>query len=109
MNNDPNLTLINGEFTPADAREILKNVFWSKIQFHEMRNFSSKERHGKEDEIALKRITELKKSLEKLLEIVFEAESNNETLSIQAEICILKSDSKIKEVANLKHLISNKY
>jgi hypothetical protein len=96
MNTNQNLSLIDGEFAPADAREILKNVFWSKMQFHEMRNFSLKERFGKEDENAVKRILELKKSLEKILAIVSEAEANNETLTIQAEICILRISAKSK-------------
>ncbi|HEX8377964.1 MAG TPA: hypothetical protein VF602_09105 [Pedobacter sp.] len=96
MDNNQNLTLIDGEFAPADAKEILKNVFWSKMQFHEMRNFSLKERIGKEDQNAVNRIVELKKSLEKLLAIVSEAEANNETLTIQAEICILRTPAKSK-------------
>jgi hypothetical protein len=96
MDKNQNLTLIDGEFAPTDAKEILKNVFWSKMQFHEMRNFSLKERLGKEDQNAVNRIVELKKSLEKILAIVSEAEANNETLSIQAEICILRTTAKSK-------------
>lgn len=94
MNFNQNLVLIDGEFAPADAKEILKNVFSSKIQFHEMRNFSLKERFGKKDEAAIKRISELQMTLEKILQIVSEAETSNEALTIKAEISIQKSELK---------------
>ena len=96
MNSNQNSTLIDGEFAPADAKQILKNMFWSKMQFHEMRNFSSVERLGTEDKHAQKRIIELKQSLEKLLEIVALADANNETLAISAEISIQRLHPKEK-------------
>ncbi len=102
MNNNQKLALIDGEFAPADAKQILKNVFWSKIQFHEMRNFSSIERLGKEDVTAQKRILELRKSLGNLLEIISEADANNETLTIQAEIFITKSKTKSENKVSLQ-------
>jgi hypothetical protein len=100
---NPNLTLIDGEFTPGEAKEILKNAFWSKIQFHEMKNFSMVERTGSEDIKAVKRIGELKSNLEKLLQIVDEADTKNETLIIQAEICVLSS----KPSQIIKELVSS--
>jgi hypothetical protein len=94
--NNSNLTLIDGEFSPVDAKEILKNVFGSKIQFHEMKNFSSKERFGKEDQTSLKRIVQLNNNLERILKVISEAEANNETLIVDAEICIRRSQTKNK-------------
>lgn len=88
------LKLINGNFSPSDAKEILMNVFLSKIQFHQTKNFSSKERLGKENKTALKRIEELKKSLEMINKIISDAELKNETLNITSEINIVIPSAK---------------
>ena len=66
--------LIKGEFLPKDSREIMQNVFSGKIQFHNMKNFSSQERYGKDDKIAVKRIPQLKKSLGKIIKMIEAAE-----------------------------------
>lgn len=65
MKQSENLRLIEGTFTYDEANEIIKNIFNAKIQFHELKNFSSKERLGKEDELAKKKINQLKIELEK--------------------------------------------
>jgi len=82
------LNLIEGTFSHEDANEILMNIFSNKINFHEMNNFRSQERLGKEDDTAKKRITELKKEIEKVLQILSEAKSNNKKLVITSKICI---------------------
>jgi hypothetical protein len=82
------LELIKGNFSPSEAKEILMNVFLSKIQFHQSKNFSSKERLGKEEINAVTRIEELKKSLEMINKIISDAELKNETLFISSEIKI---------------------
>jgi anion-transporting ArsA/GET3 family ATPase len=65
----------------------------SKIQFHQMRTFSSVERFGKEDENSLNRISELKKSINKLLQLVTQAELSNKQLVITSHINIqIKED-----------------
>jgi hypothetical protein len=101
MNNDQNPTLINGVFDPLDAKEILKSMFWSKMQFHEMRNLTQQERLGIYDTNAQKRIVELKKTLEEILKIISKAEANNELLSIKAEIIIEMAGPKedVKELS----------
>ena len=94
MEKTQKLKLINGNFSPKDAKEILMNLFLGKIQFHQTKNFSSKERLGKEDKNALKRIDQLKKSLEKTQKLISDAELKNETLTITSEISIVFSKSK---------------
>jgi|TARA_R110000737_G_scaffold122420_1_gene154340 hypothetical protein len=86
------LKLIEGTFTSADAKEVLMNVFSSKINFHERRNFSHQERYGADDEHAAKRISSLNDSIESLLNLISEAEKNNRTLQISSDIIITFSD-----------------
>lgn len=92
MNKLDTLTLIEGNFSDEEAREILMNIFSAKINFHRLRNFSSQERFGKHDELAQKRIPELKREVEKVLRVVSEAKSQNKRLIITSEIAIYLSD-----------------
>lgn len=91
--------LIDGHFSAKDGREILSNVFSSKIQFHSLQNFSSQERFGKDDEIALKRIPELRQSLEQIRQLIEEAERNGEELEIKSEVHVwrVKADEDVRK------------
>lgn len=86
------LTLIEGNFSEEEAREILMNVFSAKIKFHQSTNFSSQLRFGKQCETAKKRIPELNKEVEKVLQVVSEAKSKNKRLIITSGIDIYLSD-----------------
>lgn len=80
--------LIDGTFSSNESREILHNLFSSKIQFHHIKNESALERFGKEDEIAVKRIPQLSDSLNEILEIIQEAAERGEQLEIKSEVLI---------------------
>ena len=88
MNNPKTFTLIEGEFSPKDSREILFSVFKSKIRFHRMKNFSFQERFGKDDGHSLQRIMQLQKTLEEISKILESAENLGKTLDIKSEIKI---------------------
>jgi hypothetical protein len=92
MSNNEKLILIDGVFEHNDAKEILFNVFTSKIQFHELKNFSTTERSGKSDEIAVKRIPELKQNIQSVNEWIEEAKKLNKKLIISSEISISFAD-----------------
>lgn len=92
MKNNEKLILIDGVFDHNDAKEILFNVFTSKIQFHELKNFSTLERSGKTDEIAVKRIPELKQNVLNMNEWIEEAKKLNKKLVISSEISISFAD-----------------
>jgi hypothetical protein len=94
MAKEHNLELINGNFSAQDAKEILVTIFSNKIQFHQRKNFASKEKLGKEDKNALKRIVQLKKSLDKTYKLISEAELKNKRLDISAEVFIAFSNPK---------------
>lgn len=79
---------MEGVFTCDDAQEILSNMFHSKINYHKLKNWSSNERFGTDDEIALHRIPLLKLELQKLQAILSEAKSSNKKLIVSSEISI---------------------
>jgi hypothetical protein len=88
MKNKETFTLIDGSFSNEEAKEILMNILSTKIHFHEKRDFSSQERFGKKDEIAQRRIPELKESLNIINEKIAEAKSQNKKLLINSELTI---------------------
>ena len=81
-------TLIEGEFSPKESRELLLNVFKSKIRFHRLKNFSSQERFGKGDEKALSRMVQLQETLASIFKVIDSAEKENQILEIKAEIIL---------------------
>jgi hypothetical protein len=66
MKKGKKIKLIDGEFSPKDTLDILLNLYSSKVKYHELKNLSSRERFGKDDPIAIKRIPELKKGIEEI-------------------------------------------
>ncbi len=93
MNKIEKLKLIEGDFSFNEAKEILTSMFNSKINFHNIQNWSSQERFGKDDETAQRKVRLLKNEIEKLEEIIFNAKSQNKKLVIKSEIIIsLKED-----------------
>lgn len=88
MKNIEKLTLIEGFFTPEETKEILTNMFSSKINFHNVKNWSSRERFGKDDEISAKRIPELHHEMQKLQEIITDAKNRKKKLLINSEVNI---------------------
>lgn len=92
MNNSKKLTLIQGTFNAEEANEILMNIFNAKIKFHSLKNFSSEERFGTPDVTAVKRIPELRESMDQIRAITAEAKANNKPLIIQSEITIFPAD-----------------
>lgn len=88
MDHIQKLTLINGTFKPDQAKEILSKIFADKIKYHEVKNFSSQIRHGKDNKVSVKRIPELKESIEKLSEIVEAAKKAKKKLVISSDVHI---------------------
>lgn len=86
------LHLIEGEFSAGDAKDVLTNVFSSKIKFHELKNFSSQIQNGKNDDFAKERILFLTNELNKINEIIAEARLLNKKIKISSEIKISLCD-----------------
>ena len=60
--------LIDGEFTVAEAKELVANLLEYKIQYHSRQNFSDEIRSGRSNEQSLKRSEELTRTKEAFLE-----------------------------------------
>jgi hypothetical protein len=88
MKKNETLRIIDGNFDYDEAKEILTAMFTSKLNFLNIKNWSSQERYGKEDEMARKRIPALRNEMKKLEEILSEAKSKNKMLVISSEINI---------------------
>ena len=86
------LKFIEGTFLYEEAKEVLFNIFSAKINFHQMKNFSSQERFGKDDEMATRRIPALKNEIVKLEKILADARTKKKKLIISSEINISLSD-----------------
>ncbi|MGJ3236059.1 hypothetical protein [Marivirga sp.] len=80
--------LVRGEYSAVEAKEIVSNLISQKINFHNLRDFSSLERYGKRDENSLKRIEELKESRKSMLEIIDMAKEEGKTVKINSNITI---------------------
>lgn len=88
MNEPIEYKLIDGKFTAHEAREILLDMINKKIQFHQLKNFSSEERFGKSLPSSLKRIKELEKDKVDVLNKIEIAMLGQYELRIQASIVV---------------------
>lgn len=92
MNNTETLKLIDGNFVNDDARELLMNLFSSKINFYNVKNLSSYVRFGCDDEMAQQRIVSLNEEMRKLRAVLAEAKARNKQLVISSHIDISLQD-----------------
>jgi hypothetical protein len=81
-----NFKLVEGDFSAADAKEILLRLIEQKISFHNLKCFSHEVRYGSKDEHSLERIEELNKTKEKLILIINQAQIDGNLLSINSSI-----------------------
>lgn len=90
MQEEMSIVLINGTFTKSQAKELLTNVIGTKIQFHQLKNFSSIERTGFPDVLAETRLPMLREDLKNLREYLDTLKEDGETITIKSEIIISK-------------------
>ncbi len=79
MKQTETIDLIKGTFTPDEAREILLQLLNSKINFHNLKNWSSRERFGKPDtdsEQKLKYLEESRKNVEMFISKALDGKKN---------------------------------
>ena len=84
-----NFKLINGTFTASESAKILFDLISSKIQFHNIENFSSQERFGKDASHSQKRIHALRKVQGSLKKIFDAAEKKDLQLKIEGAVKII--------------------
>lgn len=88
--------LVKGSFSKEDAREIINNLFGSKISFHKNRNFSNEIRFNQQDKHALRRAKELRESLDRCLAAIDSLPENGQ-LRIN---CLLQMEFVEEEKSN---------
>lgn len=93
MKKTETIDLIKGTFTPRDAREVLLSLLNSKIKFHQLKYWSSRERFGTPDaesEQRLKCLKESRNKAETLLSTLISegGEAQSVTLNSTIEIII---------------------
>jgi len=80
--------LIKGEFSPAEASEIINEMFSKKINFHEVKSFSQLIRYGAKDEATLQRLNELKLNQQFAKDLIQEAKEAGKSLRVRSTISI---------------------
>jgi hypothetical protein len=80
--------LIEGEFTVAEAKELIISLFEYKIQFHSKENFSSEIKNGHSNERSLARKNELLKTKEDFMKHISSMD-NDKVVAITAEIMVM--------------------
>jgi hypothetical protein len=78
--------LIDGEFSPAQAKSILLELLQHKINFHAREQFSNQERFGKDLLNSAKRIEELKLEESKIREMLDAVQAQDVVLKIKSSI-----------------------
>ncbi len=80
--------LIRGDFQADEAAEIINYMIMKKINFHEVKCFSSEIRFGKVNQASQERIKELGKAREEVKLLVEEAKRMGKTMRISSTISI---------------------
>ena len=86
MKKTETIELIKGTFTPNEAREIILQMLNSKINFHNLKNFSSRERFGKPDADSEQRLRNLNESRNKVKSLILESIDEEKKLIINSSI-----------------------
>ena len=91
MSKAQNYKLIEGQFSPSDATNILFALFNSKINFHQLESFRIQERNFKNrDNIKHEeRVEELKEAYKFLKTLINEASNDNMDLEIHGTITLI--------------------
>jgi hypothetical protein len=80
-------TLIKGDFTKDEARDILLGMINYKINFHELRNFGSSIQNGQEDDLSVTRVKELEETRDQMITL-FSQMQHTGKLKITSKIII---------------------
>lgn len=87
-----NFQLIEGEFTPAEAKEILLNLFGHKIQFHNLKCFANEEITGKKDRHSEMKVKKLNAMRDELIDLIEKSRKDDKKLTINSVIKIQAVD-----------------
>ncbi len=86
MNKTETVNLIKGTFAPEEAQELLLELLNGKINFHNLKNWSSKERFGKPDVISEQKLEYLEEARRNLKTLLAEAIKQQKSVTINSII-----------------------
>lgn len=86
MKNKHKYRLIEGDFAPKEAKEILFALIKDKINFHNKHAFSKAVRFNEDSSRSEKRVEQLKQSHEDIKNVIEYATKNGLKLSIKSNI-----------------------
>ncbi len=86
MKKTETIDLIKGTFTPDEAREMLLQLLIDKVNFHTLKNWSSRERYGKPDIISEQRLDYLKEARKNIEMFVSQAVDEQKNIAINSTI-----------------------
>lgn len=86
MKKTETVDLIKGTFTPQEAREILLHLLDSKINFHNMKSWSFRERFGKPNADSEEKLKHLKESRKTVETLIAKSVTEEKTLTISSII-----------------------
>lgn len=87
-NKETVVKLVDGVFSPEDAKEVAVTLLKSKIQFHVFKNMHAEETTGKEDPYSKHRIRELKSSADILNFLCDYSSKTNKKVRIYSQMVI---------------------
>lgn len=82
------LSLVEGTFNTAEAREVLLTLIDDKIRFHNNRIFSHEERFGITPSDSVDRITQLTKTRKEIVDIMNKCKDQDCEIRIHSDINI---------------------
>jgi len=80
--------LVKGDFSPAEASEIVNDLFCKKINFHSLKSFQQLVRSGSKDHGSEQRINELKLAQKQTKELIQEAKESGKGVRVISTISI---------------------
>ena len=82
MKRTETIDLVKGTFTPKEAQEILLQLLISKTNFHNLKNWSSRERFGKPDVNSEQRLKYLEEYRQKVQTLISKASNEQKNIVI---------------------------
>lgn len=100
------ISLISGEYTPTEAKELLLKLVDSKINFHKLQSLSAYVHSGQPNIDSELRIKELKETREQITALIEKAVDNNSNIEIGSTIDIaFKTKAQPEEYTQRQELV----
>ncbi len=85
MKKNSKFQLINGVFTPDDAKNLLNSMIISKIQYHDLEGFSNSIRFNLNPSHSKNRIEELNNMKSTINQLLNKIQSNEQVVELKCE------------------------